>query len=118
MRFAYALNGRVEELQALRSNLESWAQSLPELADELVIVANELAANAITHGQAPAQVVVIRVGQSMRISVQQLLRSPSTFPQMSRLAHGRQGLRLVNQLCESWGWGSSASTLVAWAELR
>lgn len=118
MRFAYALDGSVDELQPLRSHLESWAQTVPDLVDELLIVASELAANAITHGQVPAQVLVHPTGQGLRISVQQMLRSPTTFPQMSRSAHGRQGLRLVNRLSASWGWGSTDAALIVWAELQ
>jgi anti-sigma regulatory factor (Ser/Thr protein kinase) len=118
MRFAYRLDGSVEELQALRSSVENWAESIPQLADELMIVVSELAANAITHGQAPAEVAMTRTGQRVRMSVQQHLRTPTTFPSMSDQAHGRQGLRLVDRLSTSWGWGATANTLTVWAELQ
>ncbi len=118
MRFAFSLDGSVEELQALRSSVEIWAVSIPHLADELLIVVSELAANAITHGQAPAQVSILRTGETLRLSVQQYLRTPTSFPWMSRQAHGRQGLRLVDRLSASWGWGATASTLMVWAELQ
>jgi len=118
MRFAYSLDGSVEQLQALRSSVEIWAVSTPHLADELLIVASELAANAITHGQAPAKIAIRRTGQNVRMSVEQHLRTPTTFPWMSHDALGRQGLRLVDRLSTSWGWGSTASTLVVWAELQ
>jgi two-component sensor histidine kinase len=118
MRFAYSLQGSVDELQALRSSVESWAAPIPDSADELLIVVSELAANAITHGQAPAQVVIRRTGGHVRMSVRQHLRTPTTFPLMSDQAHGRQGLRLVDRLSTSWGWGSTANTLTVWAELQ
>ena len=118
MRFEYSLDGSVEELKALRSSVEIWAATIPHLADELLIVVSELAANAITHGQAPAQVAIRGSGQSVRLSVRQYLRTPTTFPWMSRENHGRQGLRLVDRLSTSWGWGSTASTLMVWAELQ
>jgi len=118
MRFAYSLDGSVEELQALRSSVENWAEPVPELADELLIVVSELAANAITHGQAPAQVAMSRTGGHVRMSVRQHLRTPTTFPLMSDQAHGRQGLRLVDRLSTSWGWGATANTLTVWAELQ
>jgi len=118
MRFAYELDGSVDELASLRSSLESWAQPFPSLVDELLIVASELAANAITHGQAPAQVGVFGTGQSVRISVRQHLRSATTYPRMERSPRGRQGLRLVDRLSTSWGWGSTTSSLVVWAEIH
>jgi len=89
--------------------------------DDLLIVTNELAANALSYGQAPILVTVVHRERELRIQVTQQAASTSPTRLYPHLVHGHQGqgrgLVLVNALARDWGWSQSEQQLVVWAVL-
>jgi anti-sigma regulatory factor (Ser/Thr protein kinase) len=121
MRFTYLLNGDARQLRDLRVNLEAWMNPAAPDVDDLVIVTNELAANALSYGKAPILVTVAHRERELRIQVTQQTASTSPTRPYPHLVHGHQGqgrgLVLVNALARDWGWSQSEQQLVVWAVL-
>lgn len=94
-----------------------------EDADDVVLVASELCANAFLHGRPPIVLRAVLDGPLMRIEVENRRRSatPSlaTTPAMPAAdAIGGRGLALVQELADDWGAQDSDESTCVWAELR
>lgn len=90
---------------------------LGPLADDILLVASELAANAIRHGSPPA---LLRLDDSPgRLRVTVSSHGGSTEPMVLDAAadadHGR-GLAMVRALAEDVGWLRDGDRLDVWAE--
>ncbi|WP_063714060.1 MULTISPECIES: ATP-binding protein [unclassified Actinoplanes] len=90
-----------------------------DLADRLVIVATELAGNALRHGRPPTAVVLFRSDGRLIIEVSDHDADavPAVDPQRPPAAGG-MGLRMVERLAERVGWYPSAPGKHVWAAVR
>lgn len=91
-----------------------------DLSHPAVLVASELAANAIAHAKSPF-VVTIHSDGNLRLSVEDL---SAELPQHDRspqrpepLASGGQGLRVVDALSTRWGVDVTPTGKQVWAEV-
>ena len=87
------------------------------LADDILLAASELAANAIRHGSPPA---LLRLEQSpgrLRVTVSNHGGStePTVLDATADAGHGR-GLAMVRALAEEVGWQRDGDRLDVWAE--
>ena len=99
----------------LRECLASWELDRPEVVDPVVLVADELVTNAITHGGAPITLELWRAEHRVRLEVGDggggTVGSSSADPSY-------RGLRLVDTLTAAWGVDSRpGGGKVVWAEL-
>jgi anti-sigma regulatory factor (Ser/Thr protein kinase) len=115
--FFPAESAAMKSRQFVDAVLERW--SLQFVADETLIVASELANNAITHARSPFEVRLIRKSGTLRIEVSDgcierpscLVGSPS-----GRAGSGR-GLAMVDALAATWGSDEGTEGKSVWAEL-
>lgn len=91
---------------------------LPENAREAVLlVANELVANAVEHAGSPVQVVVAVLPGTVRIEVRDgSPGAPRLQPINPYAARGR-GLQMVDGLASSWSWSADGAGKTVWAEV-
>lgn len=114
------------ELQGLRSGIEgeitAWGarndQSLEHVADTLVLLASELATNAIRHGRPPSMVELCQHETRFLLTVTD--HDTSGVPEV---AHDRPpedgglGLLLTTHLSEDAGWYLTPAAKIVWATL-
>ena len=101
----FRFNGVAGELRALRSALaellraEGWAED--EMSDVLV-VASELATNAVMHAQTPYEV---RVSVAGGVELEVVDEAPELVPHLRRPGDGPggMGMRIVDELAKRWG---------------
>ena len=87
------------------------------LIDDAVLVASELASNALLHADGIVTVSVTESGECVRISVQDRTRVPPVMARQSVEAMTGRGLRLVASLSTEWGAEPSEVGKVVWADL-
>jgi anti-sigma regulatory factor (Ser/Thr protein kinase) len=76
---------------------------LPDLVDEIRLVASELATNAVRHAQTPFVVTLEREDGEVMVSVRDgSSRLPVTGP-ANNFANGGRGLVLVSAMSATWG---------------
>jgi serine phosphatase RsbU (regulator of sigma subunit) len=97
-----------EELRALGRD---------ELIDDAVLVASELASNALLHAQGIAGVNVTEHADAVRIEVHDRTRVPPLMARQSVEAMTGRGLRLVASLSRDWGSEPTPEGKVVWADL-
>ncbi len=88
-----------------------------DLVDDAVLVATELATNALLHAGGVAAVSVETAGGGVRIEVHDRTRIPPLLARSSEDAMTGRGLRLVGALCTRWQAEPTAAGKVVWAEL-
>ena len=88
-----------------------------ELIDDAVLVASELAANAMLHAGGIAAVSVTEAGDAVRLEVHDRTRVPPVMARQSTEAMTGRGLRLVDSISKEWGAEPTAEGKVVWAEL-
>jgi anti-sigma regulatory factor (Ser/Thr protein kinase) len=85
--------------------------------DDAVLIASELAANAIVHGRPP---ITLRLDTSDAIAITVTGKAGATDPVVVDPAldepRGR-GLLLVSQIAADWGWRREAGLMSVWARL-
>ena len=112
------------ELQGLRAGLShalhgpdaATAGRLGDVPERMVLVATELATNAIRHGLAPTEVRLLRTGEVFLLDVTD--HDPDTAPQPADAdAHalGGRGLTLAQSFSLDVGWYCTTSTKHVWA---
>ena len=90
----------------------------PSIADDLGLVASELAVNAVRHGSGGATLHLQPVDGGVRVSVQG--SSVSTDPvvgDVDDLATSGRGLAMVAALAQDWGWARDGDQVTVWALL-
>ena len=92
--------------------------SLEPLTEAALIVANELAANAVTHADSPFRIQLSLNPSTLRIDVVDFgAGTPEPMPPSTSSEHGR-GLLLIDALTTAWGIDRAATAgKVVWAEL-
>src|SRR5215207_2194070 len=91
--------------QALMAQLESW--NCGRVPDALIVF-SELATNAVTHAGGATNILVVHGDRSLRFEVYD---DTHETPHLLDITgpNGGFGLRLVDQLSESWGWRQTAT---------
>lgn len=88
-------------------------------ADDLVLIASELAANAVRYGQPPVVLRLDYLPDRIRLTVSNHGDSPDPRIVVAQedAGHGR-GLAMVEQLASAVGWDREGDRLDVWAEVR
>jgi anti-sigma regulatory factor (Ser/Thr protein kinase) len=125
---------RLQQPRALHWNLDSSAEAVRHMRHELdvaldlrnvpgdaheavLLVANELAANAVEHVGSRVHVVAAFTTGSVRIGVSDASPdAPRLQPPNPFAARGR-GLQLVDGLASRWSWSTRGSGKTVWAEV-
>lgn len=84
--------------------------------DDAMLMASELAVNAVRHGRAPVELTLNGFEGLLRISVRGT--SPTGDPQvaaMDDLATSGRGLAIVASLAADWGWSRDGDEVTVWA---
>ena len=89
-----------------------------DVVDDLVLIASELAANAVRHGSPPAVLRLDRADGGIRVTVSNHgdAPDPRILTAEPHAAHGR-GLAMVEQLADRVGWERDGDRLDVWAEV-
>jgi serine phosphatase RsbU (regulator of sigma subunit) len=93
------------------------AMGRAELIDDAVLVASELASNALLHASGIEQVSVTDHGDAVRIAVHDRTRVPPVIARQSVEAMTGRGLRLVAALSKEWGAEPTVDGKFVWADL-
>jgi anti-sigma regulatory factor (Ser/Thr protein kinase) len=93
-------------------------RSVPvEAHDVVLLVANELAANAVEHVGSAVEVVAVFSPGSVRIAVRDdSPRAPRLQPHNPRAPRGR-GLQMVDNLAQRWSWHTDHGGKTVWADV-
>lgn len=96
--------------------LAEW--SLGAISDAALLVASELAANAVTHADSAFRIQLSLTPRTLRIDVVDFgYGTPEPRPPSTSAEHGR-GLLLIDALTTAWGIDDSADEgKIVWAEL-
>lgn len=87
------------------------------IADDAILVADELVSNALQHGEAPRACRLIVVGNGSRLRIEVDDTSPQA-PRIRTPDHtGGRGLILVDRLASRWGFTHHYGHKTVWAEL-
>jgi len=97
-------------------SLHAWA--LADAIPDAVLVASELATNALRHTDSPFRVALERSDVSVRILVEDLGSGyPARCVPTDDMTWGR-GVFIVDDVCSDWGADQLAVGKVVWADLR
>ena len=107
------------QLSRVRAYVAEELRSLgrSELIDDAVLVASELASNALLHADGVVRVDVGEHGDAVRISVHDRTRVPPVMALPSLEAMTGRGLRLVASLSQEWGAEQTEDGKFVWADL-
>lgn len=89
-----------------------------DAADDAALIASELVANAVEHGDPPIELSVEETRGRLRITVSSA--ETASLPEArSATAEDRRGrgLTIVESLAEEWGWQREGDRILVWAEL-
>jgi anti-sigma regulatory factor (Ser/Thr protein kinase) len=100
----------------LRAALAQW--ELPaEVAENVLLVVEELVANVVDHARTPFRLTVHHTGPFLRITVRDGDSSPlDPRPFDAHAARGR-GLQMIDSLTSRWGCRRTAAGKTVWAVL-
>jgi anti-sigma regulatory factor (Ser/Thr protein kinase) len=89
-----------------RHRISRQAADLPSgVADDVELLASELVANAVIHGEGPVTVGLERSDHTVRVEVTDTSEQlPSLDPPADLLAEGKRGFMLVDRLSTRWGF--------------
>ncbi len=116
----------LSELAGLRARLRRSLTGSPTVvhperehwSERLVLIADELASNALRHGGAPVRAALSRSGEDWLIAVADSAAESPPRPAHGRdPSHGGFGLYLVADLAHAHGWRSQGSEKIVWAVL-
>ena len=99
----------------VREVLAGWL--FVELADDVVLVAHELAANASVHARSAFVIRMRRRDGRLRVEVDDASVEPPRAGPASSSSPGGRGLVLVEALAESWGWDLRQGGKSVWVEI-
>ncbi|WP_206074385.1 ATP-binding protein [Antribacter gilvus] len=104
--------GSVDDLTQMRNGLETWLARVPDEdaehgvdAHRVVLVASELATNALRHGSPPVRVRLLSDGRAATVDV--VDHRPETPPVLAagrRPGAGGFGLQLARRAARDIGW--------------
>ena len=110
-----ALTSAAEARRFVAGKVTDWG--LEDLLDDALLVASELAANAVTHADSPCRIRLSVNAATQRIDVIDTgSGTPEPQPASWTEEHGR-GLHLVDALTTAWGLEIIPEGKLVWAEL-
>ncbi|MHA6624022.1 ATP-binding protein [Pseudonocardia sichuanensis] len=93
-------------------------RDVPDEAHEAVLlVANELAANAVEHGEGSVDVDATFSDDSVRIAVRDASADPPRLRSPSPSSLRGRGLLVVDSLATRWNWSTDGAGKTVWAEV-
>jgi anti-sigma regulatory factor (Ser/Thr protein kinase) len=93
-------------------------RDVPEDAHEAVLlVVNELAANAVEHGAGPVDVRATFAGASVRIAVSDASPEPPRLRPPSTVSLRGRGMQMVDRLAVRWSWHGDGAGKTVWADV-
>ena len=101
--------------QFVREVLDGWLVGEP--ADDVVLIAHELAANALVHARSDYLVRLLRRDGCVRIEVDDASAAPPMAAEPSPSSLGGRGLVLVAGLANAWGWETRDGGKSVWVEV-
>lgn len=107
---------RRELLEATAPTGRPSATYLQDVPERMVLVASELATNALTHGAPPTVVTLMDDGECFLLDVAD--HDTSTSPQVAGdrpIGNGGFGLVIARRLAQDVGWYASDTTKHVWA---
>ncbi|MEU4625666.1 ATP-binding protein [Actinoplanes sp. NPDC023801] len=108
---------RIALQQAVAARAVPDPAALEELAERLILVATELAGNALRHGRPPTVVALLRADGHLILDVAD--NEPGAVPVTGvprAPGTGGLGLHLAERFAEQVGWYATASDKHVWAE--
>ena len=106
------------DLRRLRDALQSALHAPRHVADPVVLVASELATNALRHGVPPVLVVLARTGTGYLLDVADgSLDAVPTYSTSRPAGAGGFGLYLVGRLADEVGWYADDERKHVWAAI-
>jgi len=102
--------------QFVRATLSAWSVEEP-LIEAAVLVASELATNALLHAPGPYQLDVVEMTSGVRLSVADASPLPPRLRSYRLLSTTGRGMALVVQLARAWGSELTGTGKTVWAEL-
>ena len=113
--FDGSLDSLRDARQFVRGVLAGWL--VVEPADEVLLVAHELAANALVHARSAFVVRMLRRDGWLRVEVDDASVEPPQAAPASPSSLGGRGLVLVEALAEDWGWDLREGGKSVWVEI-
>lgn len=104
--------GRAREL--VRRSLDSWGLGLGLDAQALELAVSELVTNALKHGDGGIEVQLSADGPELRLEVADEGAGLPAVRECSDGESGGWGLRLVEELADSWGTETESGTTRVW----
>ncbi|MGF1343460.1 ATP-binding protein [Streptomyces flavovirens] len=126
----HGLDGDPETLRRarafVRASLERWGLESASCADDMTLVADELASNAVCHALPTAGRPVSRPTAWLGLARQEgalvcAVNDPSPDAPVLRTDEGflerGRGLRIIDALSSSWGWAPAGPGKTVWARV-
>jgi serine/threonine-protein kinase RsbW len=113
--YAATFHGEASQVGRVRAGLRQFLGSCPR-ADDAVLVASELAANAILHSRSAGQVFTVRA-EVLRDHIWIEVEDAGGSWLVRQQQDGRHGLDIVTALAADWGTESSNGCRVVWARV-
>ena len=101
--------------QFVRDTCREWG--LEESSDAAVLMASELATNAVRYARTPLHVWLARRPDRLVVSVEDASTEPAQRRRVTDVDEGGRGLQVVEALAVSWGEKDRRRGTVVWAEL-
>lgn len=101
--------------QFVREVLDGWL--VVETADDVVLIAHELATNALVHARSDYLVRLLRREGWVRIEVDDASMEPPMAADPSPSSLRGRGLVLVDGLADAWGWEVRDGGKSVWVEI-
>ena len=99
-----------------RSHLEEWGAD--DLDEVVALLVSELVTNVVLHARTPFTVSVQQDGTAVRIEVEDHDPALPQVKDHGQAAPTGRGLRIVEQLTDSWGVRPTRGGKVVWVELH
>ena len=108
---------QLESVREARSFIRDCLRDTTADVDNAVLLASELATNAVIHANSGYQIDIRRSTASIRVEL--LNDEPEILPMLTEPTEdGGRGLRLVEALASSWGMESDSDHKMVWFELQ
>ena len=108
---------QIESVREARSFVRDCLRDTAADVDNAVLLASELATNAVIHANSGYQIDIRRSTTSIRIEL--LNDEPAILPMLAEPTEdGGRGLRIVETLASSWGMESDVHHKMVWCELQ
>jgi anti-sigma regulatory factor (Ser/Thr protein kinase) len=95
--------------------LRSWHED--SLVPDGMLIASELATNAVRHAGSPFRISLHRGGPAIRIAIEDVDAATPKARNAEPDASGGRGVHIVEELARTWGWDPVTPGKVVWAEL-